>query len=150
MIDLVHHQAYSRQIKIRCRFDSRMTSPRDISFGLPQQGVTSNFIKPESLAPVALDLSVAMIILTTFFVLIRLYSNCNATRGLGWDDLCCVIATVLLYICIAISLSSIQALTGNFPQKNSHQYLIVRKVASHIDDIPLSSFTSPIIKVMIS
>lgn len=80
----------------------------DISIGAPPPGTTSNFINPESLAPLTLDLSVIIIVLTVSFVLIRLYSNYNASRGLGWDDLLCVIATILLFIYIAMTLSGIQ------------------------------------------
>lgn len=81
---------------------------RDISLAKPPPGTTPNFINPESLAPLALDLSVIIIVLTISFVLIRLYSNYNAARGLGWDDLFCVIATIFLFIYIAMDLSGIQ------------------------------------------
>lgn len=82
-------------------------SSQDISLAPPPPGTTSNFINPVSLGPVAVALSVIIILLTMFFVVIRLYSNYNATRGLCLDDLFCVIATVLLFIYIAMAISSI-------------------------------------------
>lgn len=83
----------------------KMTFPRDLFTRTPPQEITSNFIDPESLASLILDLSVIIIVLSTIFVLIRLYSNYNATRGLGWDDLFCVVATILLFTYIATCIS---------------------------------------------
>ena len=84
-----------------------MASPRDMFMGTPPLGTTSNSINPESLGPLMLGLSVTVIVLTIFSVLIRLYSNYNATRGLGWDDLFCVMGTLLLFLDTAMVLSSI-------------------------------------------
>lgn len=52
----------------------------------PPPGTSSNFVDPESLAKAMMDTEIFMLVLTTFVVKIRLFSNYRATRGLGWDD----------------------------------------------------------------
>lgn len=52
----------------------------------PSPGVTSNSVNHGSLKSTVLGLGIVIILLTVFFVVVRLYSNYHAARGLGWDD----------------------------------------------------------------
>lgn len=60
-----------------------------IPLAAPPPGATSNFINPESLATTFMGIGVFMLVLTAIVVIVRLFSNYRATRGLGWDD--CII-----------------------------------------------------------
>lgn len=57
-----------------------------IPLALPPPGMTSNFANPESLANVMMSIELFIFVLTAFVVIVRLFSNYKATRGLGWDD----------------------------------------------------------------
>ena len=52
----------------------------------PPPGVIPNFIHPLTFENTILGFAIFIILLTVFFVVIRLYSNYHAVRGLGWDD----------------------------------------------------------------
>lgn len=52
----------------------------------PPPGINSNFVNPESLATPAIVIGVSMLVMTAFVVIVRLFSNYHAARGLGWDD----------------------------------------------------------------
>ena len=52
----------------------------------PPPGITPNFVDPQTLAPTILAVSVVMMIWVLLFVIIRLYANFHAPRGLGIDD----------------------------------------------------------------
>ena len=52
----------------------------------PPEGMASNFINPPSLEKAIVIVSATMIILSLFFVSIRLISNSTSSRKLGWDD----------------------------------------------------------------
>ncbi len=52
----------------------------------PPPGFHSNFIDPPSMASGVTATAVVLIVLSTFFVVTRLYLNYTTPRKLGWDD----------------------------------------------------------------
>ena len=54
--------------------------------GIPPPGVTPNFIDPQTLVPALIAVNLVMILWTISFVVIRLYVNSHARRGLAMDD----------------------------------------------------------------
>lgn len=58
----------------------------EIPAGKPPSGVTPNFHSNSSLAPAITTVSVIMMIWAVSFVVLRVYANLRAPRGLGLDD----------------------------------------------------------------
>ncbi|KAM0802371.1 hypothetical protein BDR22DRAFT_887605 [Usnea florida] len=103
----------------------------EIPAGIPPPGVIPNFINPPTLVPTIIAFSVVMITWTLSFVLIRLYANFHAPRGLGIDDYSCIIATVL-----AFGYTALQILSDRY--------------ARHGYDLPLAWLDDRYIKVSYS
>ncbi|MCJ1475922.1 hypothetical protein MMC13_004586 [Lambiella insularis] len=70
----------------------------------PPPGQKSNFVDPDSLQPAILATGSVMIILTTGFVLARLYSALRITKRVGKEDWSCIIATILSFAYVAFIL----------------------------------------------
>ena len=64
---------------------SDQASSFEIPAGIPPPGVNPNFINPQTLAPTIIAFSVVMMTWTLSFVMIRLYADFHAPRGLGID-----------------------------------------------------------------
>ena len=60
--------------------------PSMIPTELNPSGRGSNFVDPPTLATAVTGTGLTMIILSVVLVTVRLYSNFNAVRKLGWDD----------------------------------------------------------------
>ena len=57
-----------------------------IPLGPPPPGISPNFVDPQTLAPVVLTFSIVMMTIAVLFVVIRLYGNFRAPRGLRIED----------------------------------------------------------------
>ncbi|KAM0796848.1 hypothetical protein BDR22DRAFT_892787 [Usnea florida] len=70
--------------------------------GITPPGVTPNFSDPQTLVPALIAVNLVMILWTISFVVIRIYVNFHARRGLSMDDYFCIIATVLAFACTGL------------------------------------------------
>ena len=52
----------------------------------PPPGQVSNFVNPESQQPAMIAVCTVVIVLTTVFVTVRLYSTARITRSMGGED----------------------------------------------------------------
>ena len=68
------------------------TNFTEIPVDPPPSGLSPNFLDPQTLAPTIVAVSVVMMTWTLLFVIIRLYANFHAPRGLGIDD--CKISSI--------------------------------------------------------
>ena len=57
-----------------------------IPAGQPPPGIGPNFIDPQTLTPTIVAISVIMMTWAILFVIVRLYANAHAQRGLRIDD----------------------------------------------------------------
>ncbi|OCL06346.1 hypothetical protein AOQ84DRAFT_321579 [Glonium stellatum] len=90
-------------------------------------GAPPNFINPPSLAPAVQGVGIALGIVSICLVVVRVRAHSKLNRGVGVDDLCCVLALLL-----AISYTGVVSSTG--------------KLARHSWDIPVSFLDAPYIK----
>lgn len=89
-----------------------------IPAGIPPPGISPNFVNPQTLAPAILAVSIVMMLWTIVFVIIRLYTNFHAPRGLGIDDYFSIIAIALATASTGLIFS-------------------INRMARHIFDIPI-------------
>lgn len=89
----------------------------------PPPGISSNFVDPPTLAPTILAVNIVMMTWALLFVVIRLYVNFHARRGLATDDYFCIISTVLVVGWTGLNFTTL-------------------RYAVHIYDIPLAAVTA--------
>ncbi|MCJ1324193.1 hypothetical protein MMC10_000855 [Thelotrema lepadinum] len=87
-------------------------------------GSPPNYIDPPTLAPAVTGVGVSLTIATTLLVVMRISTNARTAKGLGIDDVFCVIALLL-----AIPFTGVQ--------------LSMNDTARHAWDVPLSAINDP-------
>ena len=52
----------------------------------PPRGITANFINPPAIACSVLEVSLPLSVVSTTYVLARIYTRWRIVKSMGWDD----------------------------------------------------------------